>query len=99
MAEYVELYDLWNESELRNRVTVAVVVAAEAIWGEVDTTPNHANRLLWARATLESPVLVASAMFRFVLAANKGATPETILGAPDATIQSAIDGVVNLFAV
>ena len=98
MAAYEELFSLWHESELKNLVTVAVVVAAEEIWGEDEATPNHANRLIWAKATLESPTSVASAMFRLVLAANKDATKEAILGASDASIQAAIDSAVDMFA-
>jgi hypothetical protein len=98
MASYEELYSLWNESGLRNKVIVAVIVAAESIQGEDPVTPNHANRLLWAKTSLESPVPVASAMFRLVIAANKDATKEAILNAIDASIQSAIDSAVDMFA-
>lgn len=98
MAAYKELYSLWYESDLRNKVTVAVVVAAEAIQSEDPATPNHANRLLWAKATLENPIAIAGAMFRLVLAANKDATKEAILQASDGSIQAAVDGAVDMFA-
>jgi len=98
MASYEDLYSLWNESGLRNKVVVAVIVAAETIQGEETSTPNHANRLLWAKATLESPVSVAGAMFRFVIAANKDATKQAILDALDSNIQAAVDAAVDMFA-
>ena len=98
MATHKELFSLWHESELRNLVTVAVVVAAEEVWIEDSGTPNHANRLLWAKATLESPASVAGAMFRLVLAVNKDATKEAILDASDASIQSAVNAAVDMFA-
>jgi hypothetical protein len=98
MASYEELYSLWNESGLRNKVTVAVIVAAESIQGEDPATLNHNNRLLWAKTSLENPVSIAGAMFRFVIAANKDATKEVILNAIDTSIQSAIDAAVDMFA-
>ena len=98
MATYSELYGLWNESGLKNRVTVAVIVAAETVQGEDAGTPNHASRLLWASVSLRNPAQAANAMFRLVLAANKDATIEAILGATDIAIQSAVDDAVDLFA-
>ena len=98
MAAYEALFSLWNESELRNLVTVAVIVAAQKIWGEDGATPNHANRLIWAKTTLMSPTSIVNAMFRFVLAANKDMSVEAILDASDPSIQAAIDGAVDLFA-
>jgi len=98
MATYEELYSLWHESSLKNRVTVAAIVAAETIQGEDPAIPNHANRLIWAKATLENPMSVADAVFRLVLAANKDATTEAILKASDASIQSAVDTAVDMFA-
>ena len=98
MATYEELYGLWHESGLKNKVTVAVVVAAETIQGEDVGTPNHANRLIWARQTFESPAIAADAMFRVILAVNKDIAVGTILAASDASIQAAVDAAVDTFA-
>ncbi len=98
MATYSELYGLWYESGLRNRVTVAVVVAAETVQGEDAGTPNHANRLVWAQQTFLNPASIAHAMFRVVLAANKDVTVEAILSATDVSIQGAVDTAVDTFA-
>ena len=98
MATYSELYGLWHESDLKNKVAVAVVVAAETIQDEVDTTPNHANRLIWAREALESTASKTDPMYRIILAENKDMTVAQILGASDTAIQNAVDGAVDLFA-
>lgn len=98
MATYSELYDLWYESTLKNRVIVATIVTAETIQGEDAGTPNHANRLAWAKQAFESPVAIADAMFRVILAANKDATQEAILNATDASIQASVDAAVDTFA-
>ena len=45
MATYTELFDLGSNAALRNRVTVACLVAAQAVVGENAATANHANRL------------------------------------------------------
>lgn len=98
MAAYDEIYDLWYESKLKNKVTVAVIVVAEIIHGEVETTPNHTNRLIWAIEALEAPVTKAGSMYRLILAENKDMTVAQILGVSDTTIQNAVDETVDLFA-
>ena len=98
MATYGELYSLWHESALKNKVTVAVIVAAETIQGEDPVTPNHANRLVWARQAFEVTVDIANTMFRVILAVNKDASKEAILNATDVSIQVAIDAAVDTFA-
>lgn len=98
MAAYEELYSLWHESDLKNKVAVAVVVAAEIIQDEVETTPNHANRLIWAKEALESTASKTDPMYRIVLAENRDMTMAQILGASDTAIQNAVDGAVDLFA-
>jgi hypothetical protein len=98
MATYAELYGLKNDSALRNRVLTACVIAAEAVMNEVDTTSNHANRLIWAASVFASPVSEADRMFMAVLAANEDATVTQIQGASDAAIQTNVDNHVDLFA-
>lgn len=98
MATYNELYGLNSDSELRNRVTMACIVAAETVMAEEDTTPNHANRLVWAALVFASPAMEAKRMFMAVLAANKDADVAAIQSATDAQIQAAVDNHVDLFA-
>ncbi len=98
MATYVELYSLRNDSELRNRVTAAVIIAAETVMGEDGGTANHANRLTWAKNALISPRAETKRMFWALLAANKDATVTSIQGATDAAIQVNVDDHIDLFA-
>ena len=98
MATYTELYGLHNDSALRNRVLVASIVAAEMVMGELDTVPNHANRLIWAASVLANPQAEARRMFMAVLAANKDASVEAIQGTSDEQIQASVDDHVDLFA-
>ena len=98
MAAYNELYQLFANSALRNKVRVAVIVAAEAIRNEDDTTNNHANRLIWAAQAFAGPNTVADKMLLALLAANKDVETSAITGASDATIQTQVDATVDLFA-
>ena len=98
MADYEELYSLWHESDLKNRVMVAVIVAAQTIQEEALATENHANRLLWSQQAFENPVAVANPIYRVILAVNKSLTQEAILGASDTSIQTAVDAAVDTFA-
>jgi len=98
MATYTELFSLHNNSALRNRVQTAVLIAAEAVMNEVGTTPNHANRLVWAKGVFASPGREAEQMFMAVLAANSEFTVVQITGASDAAIQANVDAHIDLFA-
>jgi hypothetical protein len=100
MATYNELYQTMTlDSELKNRVAVAVIVAAESIRNELDTVDNHANRLLWAKAAFESPRIESERMLRALLAANKDLEVSAILAASDAVLQAKVDAAVDLFAI
>lgn len=100
MATYAELSNVAKTGDgvLRSRVQFACIVAAHAIASESDATPNHVNRLKWAKAVMADPELEAKRMLWFALAANKAATLAQIDAATDASIQTIVDAAVNLFA-
>jgi hypothetical protein len=98
MATYPELYDLWSNSALLNKVTVACLVAAEAVRVEDPATPNHAVRLAWAKAVFTDPIPAGKQMFMAVLAGNAALTTAQILNAPDTAIQTKVSAAVPLFA-
>lgn len=97
MATNTELYDLWNDSALRNRVTVQVIISAEAVMNELPSTPNHANRLSWAKAAFANPGAEANRMFMAVLAANRDKTVAQIKGASDEAIEINVSAHIDLF--
>ena len=98
MATYTELRTLFHNSDLKNKVSVACIVAAEAIRVEDGGTTNHANRLLWAKKAFASPDNVSTEMLMALLAANKDALTATILAATDVAIQAKVDAAVDVFA-
>ena len=98
MATYTELFDLRSNSDLRNRVAVALIIAAETVRGEDGGTTNHANRLIWAKQVFEGGLAQANQMLAAVLAANASSTVSQITSATDAAIQTNVDAVVDVFA-
>lgn len=98
MATLAEIWTLLEHPQLKEKVSAACLIAAEAIRIEDGQTANHANRLKWAKSVLEDPVGAGADMLRAVLAANNTAPLASITGASDATIQSAVNAAVNIFA-
>ncbi len=95
MATYVELRQLFGDGDLKNRVEVAVIVAAETIRDEASPT---ASRLAWAKAAFENPSSKREPMLRRLLAANREQDVATIQGVSDSTLQSRVDEAVDVFA-
>lgn len=97
MATYNELRSMFTHDDLRTRTEVAVVIAAEGIFSEDPAIVGHAERLVWAKSVIQSPVESAAAVVLLMLAANKSATVEQISTASDSTIQAKVDSVVDAF--
>ena len=90
---------LYRQLELRvGTLEVATQVAAETIKDEVEQTPNHANRIVWAREALASPKGMGGRMFDLILVQNRGVSVTTIKGLPDSALQAAVNGAVDFFA-
>lgn len=99
MATYQELFDLANNEPLLDRVEIAIVIAAQAVVTEAGTTNNHANRLVWAASALTDPKAQRTRFLRAALAQNAALTSAQISAATDAALLSAIQSVIDLFAV
>jgi hypothetical protein len=99
MATYLELYNIaTTNSDLKNKVIVACLIAANNIRNELDTVPNHANRLIWAKETLENPQRAGDIIFPAVIAQNSGSTATQINTATDNAIQIAVNNTIDLVA-
>jgi len=98
MDSYTELRRLFANGELRNKVEVACVIAAETIRNEAAGTENHANRLIWAKQNLPPSASTRDSMVMILLAANKDLEPAQITGASPAVIQAKVDEVIDFFA-
>ena len=98
MATYAELLTATENGTLRNKVRVAIVIAAEKIRTEAGSVTNHANRLLWAKGAFADPDGTTGRMLWAVLAQNQTTPIASILGASDAAVQTAVDAAVDVFA-
>ena len=98
MATYLELRSLFRHGELRNRIEVACIITAEAIRVEDANTPNHDNRLIWAKAAFNSTTSIRDGMLKALLAANKDEDVATITGVADSALQTLVNAIVNMFA-
>lgn len=98
MAAYSDLAQLINDPTLRDRVAVALLVAADVIRLEGDAVPNHSNRLKWAKQVLRSPYDHADDMVRALIGQNKDLTVTQIQGVIDTQIQNAVNSSIDIFA-
>lgn len=89
MATYIELFNLFNDAELRNKVEVAVIIAANNL---ADTPGNNA----FVSDAFNDTRTVAEQALMAVLAGNSASTVAQITGASDAVIQAAVDSVVTI---
>jgi hypothetical protein len=102
MATFAELLQAQENPDLRKKVTVACIMAAEAVGREAPATTLHAERLKWASKVFENPDREAGRMFWAVLARvqtdTPGATLAQILAATDAAVLTSVTAEVNVFA-
>ena len=94
MATNTELFSLYYNSELKNKVIVAIAKKAQTLLAASVPTAAQLN---WAKNALENTDSVATALYKYVLAANSTLTVAQIVGASDAAIQSNIDTAADKF--
>jgi len=98
MANYDEIRGLFDDSGLTNRLTVAIVVAAESVRVEDVTTANHAERLTWAKNAFANPEPEAKRALKSLVASNKSMNITAIKTVSDTAIQSQVNTLVNMLA-
>jgi len=99
MATNLELRQLFQHGDLRNRIEPGCIIAATAVLNEAPGTENHSNRVIWALAVFENPSMMAARMHMALLGKFKDSTTAQIMGVADATLNTAIADLVNAFAV
>jgi len=92
MATYTEIFDLRRNSDLRNKIVVAVAVKAAAI---LDSATPTAAQVTWAKQAIANPMGQADDLLVYVLAKNAALTAAQITGASDAAIQTAVNGAID----
>jgi hypothetical protein len=86
-----------NDMDLAGRVEYALMVAAVNIMAEVNTTPSHATRVIYATKVLTGTASIRSAVLAVLTNATiaADATSASIL---DSDIQFAVNSVFNALA-
>lgn len=90
MATYLELRNLFDDSDIRNRVESAIVIAANNL---LQGTPT-ANDRAWIVSVIGNYKAEGRKAFMLVLAANKDLTLVNIQNATDTAIQTQVDAIV-----
>jgi hypothetical protein len=98
MATYAELLTASANDTLRQKVRVACAIAAEKVRTEGSAVTNHTARMVWAKSVYANPEAEGVRMVWAVLAQNSAATFTALISASDATVQSAVDAAVDVFA-
>lgn len=92
MASYSELYDVRSNTELLNRIVVAIVIKAQIL---IDLATPTAKQIGWASSVLANPKGKADELFNYVLAKNNTLTVAQINAASDSAIQNQINAAVD----
>lgn len=92
MATLLELADLSANQDLRRKVRVACVLAAQAQFTASPGTPEGRK---WALAVITDPMTWGNRVLLSVLANNAAATSAQITAATDTTIQNAVNAVAS----
>lgn len=98
MLTYDQKTGIIQSSDYAGQIQGAVSDVAADIQAEAVETPNHANRLAWARRAFASPATVAGEMRAAVITAYADTLPPSGGTLTDAQIKSAIEAAVNTFA-
>lgn len=93
MATLNTIYDIRHgRADIRNRVICALAIAANDVINEAEETPNHAARILWAKAVINDSGRWID-LFMWAVALNS--TINTAIEAEQAVSDGDIQFVVN----
>lgn len=91
MATYQEIRALINDSDLQEKLEVAISVSADTFMRAATPT---ADEVVWADKVLSGPKIEAKKALISILATNASLTVAQIIGATDESIQSQTDEIV-----
>jgi len=94
---YLERYDIAVQGgEFRNRVKSAIADVLPDIYNEIDTTPNHTERVAWTEHALRRMETVTDQMMWLVVAHSLVDTHGTAI--TDVDLKSVVSANVDLAA-
>jgi len=92
MATYQELRSLFNDSDMMEKMDVAVVIAANNLITGTETAADKA----WISSVLANPRPEAEKAMLVVLAENSGLEVSAIQSATDSAIQNNVNTIVPI---
>ena len=94
MATYTELFELRQDSDLINRIAIAISIKAQVY---IDGATPTTDQLNWSAKVLPPAGgrTEAEKLLQYLLASNNTATISQITGSTDATLQTAVDDAVD----
>ena len=93
MASYMELFALRQNSDLQDKIAVAVAKKAQTL---LDGGTLTAAAVAWSLEAIQNPKGKADALINYVLVKNSDLTTAQIVGASDADIQAAVGAAVDV---
>lgn len=90
---YLDLYKLVQDAAFQQRTQFALWRAANVVMREDTGTPNHAQRLAWAKETLRGPTQQMTSVITRV--STTGAVYNTGAAVSDDDLQTIVNGLVN----
>lgn len=95
MADYIDLFPLQSNTDLLNKVSIAVRKAARNL---LESSPT-ANNQKFAKDVFQNPKHWAKITLSSVIVSNSGSTVAQITGASDSLIQTEVDAIVPSLVV
>ena len=92
MATYLELFELRSDSDLQDKICIAVIKKA---WSLLDGNNPTKQKAAWASSAIHDPAGKANSLMNYVLAAESESTVEEIQSVSDATIQAHVDSAAD----
>lgn len=96
MATFVQIAALRRSAVLKDKVSVAVAVAAMNIRNEAESTANHRARRRWAESALINPELAADSMLWAIL--GNPVIQDAGDDSTDSDVQFVVNSLIDVFA-
>lgn len=102
MASFDDIYNISKDTGFRGRCQYALTVASVNVLAEVNTTTNHAARVVYAKDVLDGnaliPVVAMAVLTNSTIAGEATATTLPDFAIPDSDIQFSINSLFNSLA-
>lgn len=105
MTDYKDIRKMYTNAAMRDRVAVAIAVAADKIRTEKDSDGGfardpkaRARRVAWAKAVLGKTETQVNRFWQAILASNHKKDITEIAGWTDEAVQTEVESLVDFFS-